>query len=52
MTWLEGCEVIVGATTGAFTVKIAALLVALPALLLTVTENLELLFEVVSAGVV
>jgi hypothetical protein len=53
--------VIVGATvaggvTGlvgaAFTVRIAPLLVALPALLLTVTANCVLLFEVVSAGVV
>ena len=41
-----------GATAAAFTVRIAALLVALPALLLTATVNCALLSEVVSAGVV
>jgi len=50
--WLAGCVVIEGATKGLVTVSIAALLVALPALLLTATVNFELLSAVVSAGVV
>ena len=36
----------------ALTVSVAALLVALPTLLVTTTVNFALLFEVVSAGVV
>ena len=50
--WLAGWVVMDGATTGLVTVKIAALLVALPALLLTATVNFALLSAVVSAGVV
>jgi hypothetical protein len=50
--WLAGCVVIAGATTGVVTVKTAALLVALPAVLLTKTVNCALLSAVVSAGVV
>jgi hypothetical protein len=44
--------VIVGATGAGFTVRVAALLVAVPALLLTTTKNVEPLSEVVVAGVV
>ena len=50
--WLAGCVVIDGATVAAVTVNTAALLVALPAVLLTATVNFALLLEVVSAGVV
>lgn len=50
--WLAGCVVIDGATTGLVTVNTAALLVALPALLLTATVNFALLSAVVSTGVV
>ena len=50
--WLIGCVVMDGATVAAVTVSTAALLVALPALLLTPTVNFALLLEVVSAGVV
>ena len=50
--WLAGCVVIEGATTGFVTVSTAALLVALPAELLTVAVNRALLSAVVSAGVV
>jgi hypothetical protein len=50
--WFIGCVVIVGATWAAFTVSVAALLVAVPALLLTTTSNVEPLSEVVVAGVV
>ena len=49
---LAGCVVIAGATVAVFTDRIAALLVALPALLLTVTANVALLSEVTSAAVV
>ena len=38
-TWLAGCVVMEGATAAAFTVSVAALLVALPATLLTTTVN-------------
>jgi hypothetical protein len=48
---LEGCVVIEGATGAGFTVRTAALLVALPAELLTTTVNWVPLAEVVSAGV-
>jgi hypothetical protein len=44
--------VIEGATAAAPTVKVAALLVALPAALLTVTANCAPLSELVVAGVV
>jgi hypothetical protein len=50
--WLAGCEEMEGATAGLVTVSMAALLVALPAVLLTATANFELLSAVVSAGVV
>jgi hypothetical protein len=50
--WLAGCVVIVGATVALVTVSTAALLVALPALLLTATMNCALLSAVVSTGVV
>ena len=52
MVWLDGCEVIEGATGAGFTVRTAALLVALPAELLTTTANCAPLAEVVSGGVV
>jgi hypothetical protein len=44
--------VIDGATAAAFTVKVAVLLVALPAELVTTTEKLDPLSPVVVAGVV
>jgi hypothetical protein len=50
--WLAGCVEMEGATAGLFTISIAALLVALPAVLLTATANFALLSAVVSAGVV
>jgi len=50
--WLAGCVVIDGATAAAFTVKVALLLVALPAELLTTTEKVDPLSAVVVAGVV
>jgi hypothetical protein len=50
--WLAGCEVIDGATAAAFTVRVAVLLVALPAEFVTTTENIDPLSAVVAAGVV
>jgi hypothetical protein len=50
--WLAGCVVMLGATTGLVTVRIAALLVAPPAVLVTRTLNCALLSAVVSAPVV
>lgn len=50
--WLAGCAVIPGATVGFVTVRTAALLVALPALLVTSAVNCALLSVIVSAGVV
>jgi len=50
--WLAGWVVIDGATAAALTVRVAALLVALPTLLLTTTVNCAPLSEVVVAGVV
>ena len=50
--WLAGCVVIAGATEALITVSTAALLVALPVVLLTATVNLALLSVAVSAGVV
>ena len=50
--WLAGCIVIDGATAAALTVNMAALLVALPAALLTTTVNCAPLSELVVAGVV
>jgi hypothetical protein len=49
---LTGCVVIDGATPAALSVSAAALLVALPALLVTTTANREPLSELVVAGVV
>jgi len=49
---LTGCEVIEGATAAAVTVKVAALLVAVPKLLVTVTVNCVALSELAVAGVV
>src|SRR5438874_5327864 len=50
--WFAGCVVIVGATAAAFTVSVAALLVTVPAVLLTTTRNVEPLSAVVVVGVV
>jgi hypothetical protein len=50
--WFAGWDVIDGATAAAFTVKVAALLVALPAELVTTTEKADPLSAVVVAGVV
>ena len=50
--WLAGCVVIVGATGAALTVRMAALLVALPVVLVITTVNCAPLSEVVVAGVV
>ena len=49
---LAGWPVMVGGTVAAFTVRVAALLVALPAELLTITVNCSPLSEVAVAGVV
>jgi hypothetical protein len=49
--WFAGCEVIEGATAAAFTVKVALLLVVLPAELVTTTEKADPLSAVVVAGV-
>jgi hypothetical protein len=50
--WFAGCVVIVGATGAAFTVSIAALLVAVPAVFVTTTANVDPLSEVVVTAVV
>jgi len=50
--WLAGWVVIEGASGAALTVRVAALLVTLPAVLLTTTVNWAPLSEVVVAGVV
>ena len=50
--WLAGCVVIEGATGAALTVRVAAALVTLPAVLLTFTVNCAPLSELVVAGVV
>ena len=50
--WLDGCVVIEGATTAALTVRVAAVLFALPTVLAITTANSALLSEVVVAGVV
>jgi hypothetical protein len=50
--WFAGCVVIAGATGAAFTVSIAALLVAVPAVFVTTTANVDPLSEVAVAGVV
>ncbi len=50
--WLIGCVLIEGATEAAFTVRAAAPLVTLPAVLLTTTANCAPLSELAVAGVV
>jgi hypothetical protein len=50
--WFAGCVVIAGATGAAFTVSVAAVLVTVPALLLTTTANVDPLSEVVVTAVV
>jgi hypothetical protein len=50
--WFAGCVVIAGATGAAFTVSIAALLVAVPAVFVTTTANVDPLSEVVVTAVV
>jgi hypothetical protein len=52
MLWLDGCPLIVGAVAAAVTPSVAALLVAVPAVLLTTTVNRDPFAAVVSAGVV
>jgi len=49
--WPAGCVVIEGATGAALTVRVAALLVTLPAVLLITTVNCVPLSELVVAGV-
>jgi hypothetical protein len=50
--WLAGAVVIVGVTAAAFTVKVAAELVTVPAVFDTTTANVEPLSAVVVTGVV
>jgi hypothetical protein len=50
--WLAGCAVIEGATGAALTVRVTALLVTVPAVLLITTVNCVPLSELVVAGVV
>jgi len=50
--WLAGCVVIDGATEAVVTVRMAALLVALPAALFTTTVNCVPLSELIVTGVV
>jgi len=50
--WFTGCVVIVGATGAGFTVSVAALLVTVPAVLLTTTAKVAPLSAVVVVGVV
>jgi hypothetical protein len=50
--WLVGWEVTEGATGAEFTVRVAALLVTLPTVLLTTTVNCVPLLELVVVGVV
>jgi len=50
--WFTGWVVIVGATGAGFTVSVAALLVTVPAVLLTTTAKLAPLSAVVVVGVV
>jgi len=49
--WLAGCVLIDGAVGAAFTVRVAALLITVPAVLLTATVNSAPLSELVVAGV-
>jgi len=50
--WLAGCVAIVGATTAAFTVSVAELLVAFPAAFVITTLKVAPLSAVVVTGVV
>jgi hypothetical protein len=50
--WFAGWVVIAGATGAAFTVSVAALLVAVPTVLVTTTSNVDPLSEVVVTAVV
>jgi hypothetical protein len=50
--WLTGCVVIVGDAGAGFTVSVAAVLVAVPAVFVTTTVNVDPLSVVVVAGVV
>jgi len=50
--WFAGSVVIEGATAAALTVRVPALLVTLPAVLLIMTVNCAPLSELVVAGVV
>ncbi len=50
--WLAGCVVIEGAAGAAFTVRVATLLVTLPAVLLISTVNCAPLSELLVASVV
>ena len=50
--WFTGCVLIVAATGAGLTVSVAALLVTVPAVLLTTTEKVDPLSVVVVAGVV
>jgi hypothetical protein len=50
--WLAGCVLIEGATPAALTVRVATLLMTLPAELLTTTVNCDPLSDVAAAGVV
>jgi hypothetical protein len=52
IAWLAGCAVIDGATVALFTVRVAALLVAFPAELLTTTVNCDPASADVVTGVV
>jgi hypothetical protein len=49
--WLTGCVVIVGDAGAGFTVSVAAVLVAVPAVFVTTTVNVDPLSEVAVAGV-
>ena len=50
--WFPGCVVIVGATGAGFTVSVAALLVTVPAILLTITRKVDPLSVADVTGVV
>ncbi|MGH7749953.1 MAG: hypothetical protein ACREQ5_35065 [Candidatus Dormibacteria bacterium] len=50
--WFTVCVVIVGATVAAVTVSVAALLVALPAVFVTTTSNVDPLSVITVTGVV
>ena len=50
--WFTGWDVMLGAVAAAFTVSVALVEVALPALLVTRTEKVEALSPITVAGVV